>query len=198
MKLFQIFLCGAAALGLLLFTGCDNSEPKDLPAIEQASNDGSGMYGPNGTLLGADGGWVAGSDLNAINGGNGAGGVGGWTPVDPEGNLGFPIVYFGYDTDELPPSETAKLDEVANYMSGQPELGLIIEGHCDQRGTEEYNRALGERRANSIRQYLTGCGVDDSRIRTISYGEDRPAVQGEGESAWGKNRRGVLVPARMN
>ena len=77
MKLFQIFLCGAAALGVLLFTGCDNSEPKDLPAIEQASNDGSGMYGPNGTLLGADGGWVAGSDLNAINGGNGAGGVGG-------------------------------------------------------------------------------------------------------------------------
>ena len=196
MKLFQIFLCGAAALSVLLFTGCDNSEPKDLPAIEQASNDGSGQYGPDGTLLSSDGGWVAGSDLNAIGGaGNG---VGGWPPVDPEGNLGFPIIYFGYDTDELPASETAKLNEVASYMSNQPELGLIIEGHCDQRGTEEYNRALGERRANSIRVYLTGCGVNDSRIRTISYGEDRPAVQGEGESAWGKNRRGVLVPARMN
>ena len=123
----------------------------------------------------------------------------GWREADPSGNrLNMPIVYFHYDSDMLVPSETAKLDKIAQYMSDKPNLGLVIEGHCDQRGTEEYNRALGERRANSIRVYLTGCGVNDSRIRTISYGEDRPAVQGEGESAWGKNRRGVLVPARMN
>ena len=76
-------------------------------------------------------------------------------------------------------------------------IGLLIEGHCDQRGTEEYNRALGERRANAIRAYLAGKGVPDERMKTISYGEDKPAVQGSGESVWRQNRRGVPVPMRI-
>jgi peptidoglycan-associated lipoprotein len=73
----------------------------------------------------------------------------------------------------------------------------VIEGHCDNRGTDEYNRALGERRANAIRAYLAKQSVADNRMKTVSYGEDKPAVDGSGESIWKQNRRGVPVPMVM-
>ncbi|MBQ7206491.1 MAG: OmpA family protein [Lentisphaeria bacterium] len=106
----------------------------------------------------------------------------------------MPVIYFKYDEDALVPSEREKLDRIAAYMSDKPTLGLVIEGHCDQRGTEEYNRALGERRANAIRAYLVTKGVADGKIKTVSYGEDKPAAQGSGEDVWKQNRRGVPVP----
>jgi peptidoglycan-associated lipoprotein len=112
-------------------------------------------------------------------------------------NLNFPTIYFGYDSNALAPSEAAKLDKVAAYINRYDNLYLIIEGHCDQRGTEEYNRALGERRANAIRAYLVKRGVADYKIKTVSYGEDKPAVSGNGESAWKQNRRGVPVPMQI-
>lgn len=111
-------------------------------------------------------------------------------------NLNFPTIYFGYDSNALAPSETAKLDKVAAYINKYDNLYLIIEGHCDQRGTEEYNRSLGDRRANMIREYLVKANVDSAKLRTISYGKDKPAVEGNSEEAWGKNRRGMLLPAR--
>ena len=110
--------------------------------------------------------------------------------------LNFPTIYFAYDSNALAPSESAKLDKVAAYLNRYNNLYLIIEGHCDQRGTEEYNRSLGDRRANMIREYLVNANVDSSKIRTISYGKDKPAVEGNNEEAWGKNRRGMLLPAR--
>ena len=119
----------------------------------------------------------------------------GWREADPSGNrLNMPVIYFKYDSDVLVSSETANLDKIARYLSDKPELGLVIEGHCDQRGTEEYNRALGERRANAIRAYLVKRGVADHKIKTVSYGEDKPAVSGTGESVWKQNRRGVPIP----
>ena len=111
-------------------------------------------------------------------------------------NLDFPTIYFGYDSNALAPSEAAKLDKVAAYINRYDNLYLIIEGHCDQRGTEEYNRSLGDRRANMIREYLIRANVDGAKLRTISYGKDKPAVEGNSEEAWGKNRRGMLLPAR--
>ena len=119
----------------------------------------------------------------------------GWREADPSGRrLNMPVIYFKYDSDVLVSSETANLDKIARYLSDKPDMGLVIEGHCDQRGTEEYNRALGERRANAIRAYLVKRGVADYKIKTVSYGEDKPAVSGNGESAWKQNRRGVPVP----
>ena len=119
----------------------------------------------------------------------------GWREADPSGKrLNMPVIYFKYDSDALVPSETANLDKIAIYLSDKPELGLVIEGHSDQRGTEEYNRALGERRANAIRAYLVKRGVADNKIKTVSYGEDKPAVSGNGESVWKQNRRGVPIP----
>ena len=111
-------------------------------------------------------------------------------------DLNFPTIYFAYDSNALVPSEAAKLDKVAAYINKYDSLYLIIEGHCDQRGTEEYNRSLGQRRADMIRDYLVNANVDSSRIRTLSCGKDKPAVDGNDEEAWGKNRRGMLLPAR--
>ncbi len=195
MSMIRTLTGGMMALTLMLTAGCswfsndipaDNTEP--LPPAYGDPLAGNHMGLTDG------GAWGEGSNEGSL----GDPAAGEWTPVDPEGNLGFPIIYFAYDTDELVPSETAKLDRVNDYLAQQSDLGLIIEGHCDQRGTEEYNRALGDRRANAIRAYLTGLGLSDARIKTISYGEDHPAVEGSGEAAWSKNRRGVLVPARMN
>ena len=188
-------LCSLLAVcALAVFTaGCvDNSIPDDMPPLPPAQEDVLGGGANGATDLSRGGAWNDGADAASV-----AGASGDWTPVDPGNNLGFPIVYFGFDTDELAPGETAKLDKVAGYLLKQETLGLIVEGHCDQRGTEEYNRALGDRRANAIRSYLVGAGIVDSRIKTISYGADRPAMDGSGESVWSKNRRGVLVPARM-
>ena len=85
------------------------------------------------------------------------------------------------------------LERQASWMQQFPSVTVTIEGHCDERGTREYNLALGERRANSIKDYLTLNGVDGSRINIISYGKERPAVQGSDEGSWAENRRGVTV-----
>ena len=102
-------------------------------------------------------------------------------------------VYFDYDRASIKASERSKLEDVANQLKkAAPGNDVVVEGHCDERGTEEYNRALGERRAQAIREYLIGLGIGAERIRTISYGEDKPADPGHDEAAWSKNRRGVF------
>ena len=119
----------------------------------------------------------------------------GWTPADPSGNrLNMPVIYFAYDSDVLVESEAKKVRAIAAYLNQNPELALVLEGHCDQRGTEEYNRALGERRANSVRAALEENGVAGSRMKTQSFGEDKLAVQGDDAAAWRQNRRCVPVP----
>jgi peptidoglycan-associated lipoprotein len=104
----------------------------------------------------------------------------------------FAAVLFDYDSARIRPSEQSKLEAVAAYMKANPGK-LVVEGHCDERGTAEYNRALGERRAIAARDELVKLGVDTSRISTISYGKDRPADPGHDEAAWAKNRRCEFV-----
>lgn len=110
------------------------------------------------------------------------------------------IVYFDLDRHTVRPDQASKLEAVAAHLKSHMEQNLILEGHCDERGTEEYNRALGERRALSLREYLGNLGVNLDRILTKSFGEDRPAVTGHTEDAWSKNRRGefVLVSPKIN
>jgi peptidoglycan-associated lipoprotein len=98
-------------------------------------------------------------------------------------------VYFDYDKSAIKGSEESKLAEVATYLKNNPQSGVRILGNCDERGTEEYNRSLGERRALAAREYLVGQGIDAARVDVISYGKDKPAVDGHDESAWSKNRR---------
>ena len=102
-------------------------------------------------------------------------------------------VYFDFDRATIKPSETGKIEEVAKYLQANPTHAVQIEGHCDERGTEQYNLSLGERRALSVREYLVTAGIQPDRIFTISYGESRPAEPGHNEAAWAKNRRGVFV-----
>jgi peptidoglycan-associated lipoprotein len=102
-------------------------------------------------------------------------------------------VYFDFDKSAIKSSEAAKLDDVANYLKGNLSVAVQVEGNCDERGTEEYNRSLGERRALAAREHLVSLGVDAQRVVTISKGEDNPADPGHSESAWSKNRRDEFV-----
>ena len=102
-------------------------------------------------------------------------------------------VHFDFDSATVKSSEKSHVAAVADALKASSSDKLLIEGHCDERGTEEYNRALGERRALALREALAKLGVSPDRIRTISYGEDRPVAQGHDESAWKQNRRGEFV-----
>ncbi len=109
-------------------------------------------------------------------------------------------VYFEFDKSSIKTSEQAKLEDVANYLKAHAAAAVKVEGNCDERGTEEYNRSLGERRALAAREYLVHLGIDASRVDTISYGEDKPVETGHDEAAWSKNRRDdfvVLTPPGM-
>lgn len=101
----------------------------------------------------------------------------------------FQDVYFEYDRSAIRASERPKLDNNGRHMVENSQERVVLEGHCDERGTVEYNLALGQRRADSVRNYLVSYGVDGGRMRTISYGEERPFALGSNEEAWAQNRR---------
>ena len=101
----------------------------------------------------------------------------------------FEPIYFDFDKSNLKPPAIAKLDKIGDWMSKDSTARITIEGNCDERGTNEYNFALGDRRANSAKQYLVNLGISADRLSTISYGEERPADPGHDEAAWAKNRR---------
>lgn len=144
-------------------------------------------------------------------GGTGVTGVPGIDPTKGDGGIGQAkgdfsnwtenrdefanqTVYFEFDKSNVKPSEVSKLEEVARRMKASFQgKALRIEGHCDERGTEEYNRALGDRRALSVREKLVQLGLDPEMLPTITYGEEKPADMGHDDTAWKKNRRGELI-----
>jgi peptidoglycan-associated lipoprotein len=102
-------------------------------------------------------------------------------------------VHFAFDSAVVRSSEASNLEAVAAVLAGDATLKLLIEGNCDERGTEEYNRSLGERRALALREELAKKNLSPDRVKTISYGKDKPADPGHDEAAWAKNRRGDFV-----
>ncbi len=102
-------------------------------------------------------------------------------------------VFFGYDQYDITTEGRDTLNRQATWLQQYPNVRITIEGHADERGTREYNLALGERRANAVKNYLVALGVAGSRITTISYGKERPAVPTSDETSWAQNRRGVTV-----
>ena len=102
-------------------------------------------------------------------------------------------VYFDFDKSNLRPTAAEALAKNAEWLSAHSEFLVRIEGHCDERGTNEYNIALGDRRANSARDYLTANGVAGDRLSSISYGEDRPVCAESNEACWQRNRRAYMV-----
>lgn len=109
-------------------------------------------------------------------------------------------VFFAYDSHELTDNAQEVLDTQVNWLNARKHknVNVIVQGYCDERGTREYNLALGERRANSVKDYLVAKGVAADRISVISYGKERPAVLGNNEAAWAQNRRAVTVVKTSN
>ena len=113
-------------------------------------------------------------------------------PMDGDRSL-FEPVMFAYDSSQVNPEEVGKVEAVADYLNKGKAQGVIVEGHGDERGSREYNLALGERRALAVRDYLITLGVDPSVIQTKSLGEEMPSSMGHDEGAWRQNRRGVFA-----
>ena len=102
-------------------------------------------------------------------------------------------VYFETDKHNITSASAFVLESQANWLKSTPGFQLLIEGHCDERGTREYNLALGEKRAQAVKNYLIGLGINPDRVSTISYGKERPAVVGSNDGAWAQNRRSVTT-----
>ena len=112
------------------------------------------------------------------------------TPDEQLAKVGS-TVYFGYDESSLTAEAQDTLDRQAAFLKANPTIRIVIEGHCDERGTREYNLALGDRRASAARDYLVAKGVNASRLSTISYGKERPAVGGSNDTSYALNRRSM-------
>ena len=108
-------------------------------------------------------------------------------------DVDFAPVYFAFDASNLKDSELAQIEAVAQHLQSKPNRVVIIEGNCDERGSNEYNLSLGQVRATAIQGYLVTLGVDPAKIQAKSYGEEKPAVVGANEGAWSKNRRGEFA-----
>ena len=200
MKLSRLSILAVAALSCAAFAiSCESDDASALAPFwadgdvdGDALNGGKGPNGGNGfdDLNGGGAGLRGGDGFGDLNGGDGFGTNGGPGAFQP--------LYFPYDQNTISSSEEAKISAVAQYLLGHPEAGVVIEGYCDERGTEEYNRALGERRAIAANDMLVDVyGIESSRIKTVSYGEERPAVTGTGDAAWSKNRRDEFVPVYL-
>lgn len=112
---------------------------------------------------------------------------------DPNSLLSKRTVYFDFDKSDIKPEARDIIEAHAKYLSEHPTTHIVIEGHCDERGTREYNLGLGERRAKAVKQVMTLLGVSGSQLEVVSYGEERPAAMGHDEDAWALNRRVELI-----
>jgi outer membrane protein OmpA-like peptidoglycan-associated protein len=185
----------AVALACALVTGCRN--PKDrVSVLPDASVTGRSKAADLNTNPLADG---AGAKENGVTGVSLA------NPNLPDDNnladretdrsvFKDQTVYFEFDQAHVKVGEASKVEQVVGAFKAKPTgFDLLIEGHCDERGTEEYNRSLGERRALALRELLMKSGIDGQHIYTRTFGKDQPAVVGHDEAAWGKNRRGEFI-----
>ena len=179
------YLLAFALAVTLADTGCKNHRPTKVTQIPGRSSmvgepSGGGTMNPTENISATGGGQT--TDIREFEG-----------MIKDPAALAAHTVYFAFDSAVVRKSEQANIQAVADALSKDSSAKLLIEGHCDERGTEEYNRSLGERRALALREALVKLGVDPSRIRTISYGKDKPVDPANNEAAWAKNRRGDFV-----
>jgi len=155
--------------GSLAMSACASKAPKELPPepgpVTSTAPAPSGPTGP-----------VPGSQADFV-----------------QQMAGDDTIYFDTDRYNIDSVDAAALSKQAQWLSQYPGKSVTIEGHCDERGTRDYNLALGERRANAAKNYLVGLGVDAGRLTTISYGKERPVALGSNEAAWAQNRRAVTI-----
>jgi len=159
-----------------LIAGCSSgTKLNDTPVVDR-SGAGSGQMGQNGSASGVA---PVSIDPNAQN---------------AAGPVGVArIVYFGYDSYSVQPEFQSLIEGNARFLKANPQRRVSIEGHTDERGGREYNLALGQKRSEAVRRSLTLLGVNDSQIEAVSFGKEKPAVTGSGESVWAQNRRAEIT-----
>lgn len=164
---FATILLLAGTTGL---AACSKKAPEELPPppVQTTEPTAPVVTGPTGPTIGSQAHFE-----DAVNGQN--------------------VIYFDTDRYNIDSSDAAALQTQAQYLAQYPQIRITVEGHADERGTREYNLALGERRANAAKNYLVSLGVDAGRVSTVSYGKERPVALASNESAWARNRRAVSV-----
>ena len=177
-----------------------------LAACETASTDSNEVVGSSSGSSSGSGAAASASSNASGNTSSDAGGTtsaGGMTSAGGASSIGSirtpdellakvgSTVYFDYDRSSLTTEAQATLDRQAAFLKASPSFRIVIEGHCDERGTREYNLALGDRRASAVRDYLVAKGINASRLSTISYGKERPSVGGSNDTSYALNRRSV-------
>ncbi len=179
-----------AIVGLLFIGGCAKKIRTDYPGLERSGDQTNGQSGSQDSGQDAAGGGSKLSEdgLSDASPGSGIDGQSG-AAMTARQKFESDDILFEYDSAALLPDAQSLLMEKAEWLQNHPGVSVIIEGHTDERGTVAYNLALGDRRAESVRSFLLDLGVDTSRIRTISYGEENPIDPGENEAAWARNRR---------
>jgi len=199
-KFFALIL--VLSVGL---TGCKKG-PKGLTPIPGRTSNGIGNVPPVGPgngnervspIPGDGNGERSTSNLVTKDGQTPLGGQWDTANFNPDRNqFREQTVYFDFDRSNIKASELSKIEVVAGFLKSESRMMVEIEGHCDERGTAEYNRSLGERRAQAARESLISMGIAGERVHTISFGEDRPADPGHNEASWAKNRRGEFILLR--
>lgn len=155
-----------AAITMLAVGACSKKAPDTLPPAPEGTGTDTGP---------STGGVVPGSQQDFI------------------ANVSSDRIFFGFDQYNVDAEDQATLQSQAQWLQRNPAVRVLLEGHADERGTRDYNIALGERRANAAKSYLASLGIDPNRIQVISYGKERPAAVGSNEEAWAQNRRAVTV-----
>lgn len=164
-------------LALAVLSGCGTMDKRDADdvAVEDRGGAADGVEGAQSRGLGADG------DMR------------GMALDDPDSPLSVRTIYFEFDSSEVAAEDREVIAAHARYLSANPQQQVVLEGHADERGSREYNIGLGDRRAQSVRRMLEFQGVAPDQVRTVSYGEEKPAVEGHDEQAWRQNRRVEIV-----
>ena len=192
MKLNKTLL--ALAISTLMLSACSDTDEKDTSLTDGSQNSASGINDASTSGLNNTSG-MTGSEMN----GPGMSGSGDYASTlgpefnDPNNPLSKRTVYFMLDSSEVMPDFIPVITAHAQYMVANPVQHMTLEGHGDERGSREYNIALGEQRAKSVANMMKAQGVSESQINIVSYGEEKPASYGSDEAAWEQNRRVVLV-----
>jgi peptidoglycan-associated lipoprotein len=156
------------ATAIIALAACAKKPPAELPPVPgPATTAPVGSTGPSGPVKGSQEDFVA--------------------------SISSDRIFFGLDQYDIDAEDQATLQSQAGWLQQNPAVRVTIEGHADERGTRDYNIALGERRANAAKNYLASLGIDSGRITTVSYGKERPAALGSDEASWAQNRRAVTV-----
>ena len=193
MKRFLLLAAGAA-----LLTACETASEIDAIASGASGSSATTSTASSGTSSGSSDSSSSSSSSTSSSGASGSSSDSATTysyDTDPKTAL-IKVgdrVLFGYDSSELDDDDRSVLDNQAKFLNQNPSLKVTIEGHCDERGTREYNLALGEKRASAVKDYLISVGINSERISVVSYGKERPQVLGSNKAAWSMNRRSVTT-----